>query len=85
MVRPRYDLQQLRSLARRCGEKAKTAIEAADIAQFRLWAIELADTADEIERRSETASWLRTRARRRRASVARIRGHRGSPFWTKCY
>jgi hypothetical protein len=81
MVRPQYDPQKLRSLARRCREKAKTAIEPADIAQFKIWATELADKADEIERRSETISGFWSHARRGR--VTRTGGHKGSPFWPK--
>ena len=47
------DPQECWSLARKCRERAKTAIERDIIDQLRLWAVELADQADEIERRSE--------------------------------
>ena len=47
------DPQECRSLSRKCRERAKTAIDRDIIDQLRLWAVELADQADEIERRSK--------------------------------
>ena len=44
------DPQELRVLARRCREREKSSIDLAAIEQLRRWAVELADTADEIER-----------------------------------
>jgi hypothetical protein len=49
------DPQEARYLARECRERAKTAREPGVIDQLRLWAVELADEADDIERRSEHA------------------------------
>jgi len=49
------DPQEARDLARECRERAKTATEPDVIDQLRLWAVELADQADDIERRSEGA------------------------------
>jgi hypothetical protein len=51
--------QELRNLARCCRERAKTSIEPAVIAQLRLWAVELADTADEIERNAGAGEVIR--------------------------
>jgi uncharacterized protein YcbK (DUF882 family) len=84
MGRPRYDPQKLRALARRCREKAKTAVVPTDTVQFRLWATELADKADEIERRLETTSGFRQHARRAPTRASRIRDHKGS-FWHERY
>ena len=70
MVRPQCDPRELRALARACRGLARTAMEPADIAQFRLWATELADAADEIERRSEATKGVRhalNERKRRRA------------------
>ena len=51
--------QELGNLARCCCERAKTSIEPAVIAQLRLWAVELADTADEIERNAGAGEVIR--------------------------
>jgi hypothetical protein len=48
------DPQEARNLARECRERAKTAIEPDVIEQLQVWAVELADQADEIERRDES-------------------------------
>ena len=56
------DPQECRRLSRQCRERAKTAIERDIIDQLRLWAVELADQADEIERSSETAPSGMTRS-----------------------
>lgn len=45
-----HDPHELRSLARTCRNLAKSALEPEIIHQLRLWAVELADDADEIER-----------------------------------
>jgi len=49
------DPQEARDPARECRERAKTAIEPDVIDQLRLWAVELADQADNIERHPESA------------------------------
>ena len=49
------DPQEARDLARECRERAKMATESDVIDQLRLWAVELADQANEIERRPECA------------------------------
>jgi hypothetical protein len=59
MVRPQRNPQELRTLARGCRELAQTARDPADIEQFGLWATELADAADEVERRSRTTKGSR--------------------------
>jgi hypothetical protein len=51
--------QELRTLARRCRELAKTATDPEDIEQFRVWATGLADLADDVERRSRTTKGFR--------------------------
>jgi hypothetical protein len=57
--------QKLRDLARRCRVMAATAIKPSVINQLWLWAVELADAADHIERRRQripshkTGSWKR--------------------------
>ena len=50
------DPHEVRDLARECRERAKTAIEPDVIDQLRLWAVELADEADDIERCAESGS-----------------------------
>ena len=50
------DPQEARDLARECRDRVKTAIEPDVIDQLRLWAVELAEEADDIERRSEGAT-----------------------------
>jgi hypothetical protein len=50
------DPHEVRDLARECRERAKTAIEPEVIDQLRLWAVELADQADDIERSAESES-----------------------------
>jgi hypothetical protein len=50
------DAQKARTLSRKCREWAKTAIEPDVIDQLRLWAVELADEADDIERWAERGS-----------------------------
>jgi hypothetical protein len=50
------DPHEVRDLARECRERAKTSIEPDVIDQLRLWAVELADEADDIERRGESGS-----------------------------
>jgi hypothetical protein len=44
------DPHTLRDLAKRCRSLAMTSMERGVIEQLRLWAIELADAADEVER-----------------------------------
>jgi hypothetical protein len=44
--------QELRSLARKCRKWVKSSIDPDNITLFKIWAIELADEADEIEYRS---------------------------------
>lgn len=44
------DPQALRDLAERCRKRAKISLEREVIEQLYLWASELADAADEIER-----------------------------------
>lgn len=44
------DAQALRDLAERCRKRAKISVEREAIEQLQLWASELADAADEIER-----------------------------------
>jgi hypothetical protein len=56
--------QQLRSLARKCRKWAKSSIDSDNIALFKIWAIELADEADEIEYGTEYRSHYRQRAGR---------------------
>ena len=51
-----HDPQGVRNFARECRERAKTAIEPDVIDQLRLWAVELADEADDIERCAESGS-----------------------------
>ncbi len=50
------DPHEVRDLAQECRERAKTAIEPDVIDQLRLWAVELADQADDIERSAESGS-----------------------------
>lgn len=47
------DPQECRNLSRKYRERAKTPIERDIIDQLRLWAVELVNHADEIERHSE--------------------------------
>lgn len=46
------DPHYLRHQARRCVALSKTAIEPEIIEQFRVWALDLADEADEVERQA---------------------------------
>lgn len=48
------DPYELRSLARTCRDLAKSALEPEIIHQLRLWAVELADDADEVERQQQS-------------------------------
>ncbi len=48
------DPNELRSLARTCRDLAKSALEPDTVDQLRLWAVELADVADAIEREQES-------------------------------
>jgi hypothetical protein len=57
------DPHEVRGLARECRERAKTAIEPDVIDQLRLWAVELADQADDIERGAERGSGEETQRR----------------------
>jgi hypothetical protein len=57
------DPHEVRGLARECRERAKTAIEPDVIDQLRLWAVELADQADDIERGAESGSGEETQRR----------------------
>jgi len=50
------DPHEVRDLARECRERAKTAIQPDVIDQLRLWAVELADQADDIERSADSGS-----------------------------
>jgi hypothetical protein len=50
------DPHEARTLARECRERAKTAIEPEVIDQLRLWAVELIEEADDIERCAERGS-----------------------------
>ena len=45
-----HDPNELRDLARKCRERAKSTLDPAITEQLRCWAIELADAADDIER-----------------------------------
>jgi hypothetical protein len=45
------DPEFLRKQAQRCRALLKIAVEPEAIEQFRVWAVELADEADEVERR----------------------------------
>ena len=47
-----HDPQSLREQARRCRALSKTAVEPEVIEQFRLWAVELAEEADQAEWRA---------------------------------
>ena len=47
------DPKHLREQARKCRTLAKIAIEPELIEQFRVWSVELADEADEVERTIE--------------------------------
>ena len=44
------DPQEFRNLSKECRERQKSAMEPDVIDQLRLWAVELADRADEVER-----------------------------------
>jgi len=44
-----HDPQSLREQARRCRALSKTAVEAEVIEQLRVWAVELATEADQVE------------------------------------
>ena len=44
------DAEHFRKQARRCRALSKTAIHPEQIEQFRMWAVELAEEADEAER-----------------------------------
>jgi len=44
--------EYFRNQARRCRALSKTAIHPEQIEQFRMWAVELAEEADEAERRA---------------------------------
>jgi hypothetical protein len=50
------DPNKFRALSRKCRERAKAVIEADIIDQLRLWAVELADEADEIDQRADSIS-----------------------------
>ncbi len=63
------DPHELRVLARRCRERAKSSINLAATEQLRRWAVELADAADEIERNAGEP---------REATVHRILARRGT-------
>ena len=52
------DPKHLREQARKCRTLAKTAIEPDLIEQFRLWSVELADEADDVERTVEEEQHL---------------------------
>jgi hypothetical protein len=56
------DAREARDLARECRERAMIAIEPDVIDQLRLWAVELADQADDIERSAESRSEEETAA-----------------------
>jgi hypothetical protein len=47
------DPQELRSLARRCRDLAQTTIDPDATTQLRVWALELADEADETEQEGD--------------------------------
>jgi hypothetical protein len=46
-----HDPNSLREQARRCRALSKTAVEPEVIEQFRVWAVDLAEEADQAERR----------------------------------
>ena len=46
------DAEYFRRQARRCRALSKTAIQPEQIEQFRMWAAELAEEADHVERRA---------------------------------
>jgi hypothetical protein len=48
--------QELRCLARSCRELATTTFDPDIIEQLRIWAVELADEADEIEREEPSSA-----------------------------
>ena len=58
-----HDPSSLREQARRCRALAKTAVEPEVIEQFRVWAVELAEEADQVEwgaaQEEETIFWFR--------------------------
>jgi len=59
------DAEDFRKQARRCRALSKTAIQPEEIEQFRMWAVELANEAEEAERRAAK----REENRRGRAAV----------------
>jgi hypothetical protein len=73
------DPQELRSLARKCRMMTGPSLQPSVNKQLWLWAAELADYADEIERRSEIhkASWPSPRRRRSDESRAARRRRAG--------
>jgi hypothetical protein len=50
-----HDPRSLREQARRCRVLSKTAVEPETIKQLRVWAVELAEDADQAERRAAEA------------------------------
>ena len=60
-----HDPQDLRGLARKCRMMAKPSLQPGVNEQLWLWAAELADYADEIERRSEGSQSCPAPLRRR--------------------
>jgi hypothetical protein len=62
--------EYLRRLARRCLRLSKTAVEPEVIEQMQVWTVELADEADQAERRARRSGAIR-REMRERAKMRR--------------
>lgn len=67
--------QYFRELARRCLGLSKTALEPEVVEQMQVWAVELADEADQAERRE---SQPRTAHRKWRGRVADTMRHKSA-------
>jgi hypothetical protein len=65
MPNPNY----LRKLARRCFGLSKTAVEPEVIEQMRVWTVDLADEADQAERRECRTQMARRKRAADRATV----------------
>jgi hypothetical protein len=74
-----HDPKILRGQARRCRALMKTVIELEAIEQLRLWAAELAEEADDVERAANAGLAFDPRPGRRPPRCARRRSVRASP------
>jgi len=74
-----HDPKILRGQARRCRALMKTVIEPEAIEQLRLWVVELAEEADDVERAANADLASDPRPGRRQPRCTRGRSVRASP------